>query len=62
MDIRQFVSSEGEDEIKTAIRKIGSTERLKPIKDLLPDEISYEQIRFIVAHIECASSARTPPN
>lgn len=52
LDIRKFVSAETENAIMSAVRKIKSYEKLKPIKEILPDEISYEQIKLIVAKIK----------
>lgn len=48
IDIRQFVSVEERAQIETAIAEHG-TEKLKPIHDSLPDSITYNMIRFIVA-------------
>lgn len=36
-----------EEKILSAIRKVG-VERLKPIKEMLPEEISYEEIRLVI--------------
>ena len=46
----QLVSKEKQAKVEEAIRKVGSFEYLKPIKDLLPDEISYDEIRCVVGH------------
>lgn len=50
--IEDFVSPEAERQIIIAINKIGNTERLSPIKDILPPNISYEQIRFVAAKVK----------
>ncbi|OGH71753.1 MAG: hypothetical protein A2921_00115 [Candidatus Magasanikbacteria bacterium RIFCSPLOWO2_01_FULL_43_20b] len=50
--IADFVSPEAERQIMIAINKIGNTERLSPIKDILPRDISYEQIRFVAAKLK----------
>jgi len=47
-----FVSPEAERQIMIAINKIGNTERLSPIKDILPPSIGYEQIRFVAAKLK----------
>ncbi len=47
--ISDFVSPDAERQIMIAINKVGNTERLGPIKDLLPYNISYDQIRLVVA-------------
>jgi uncharacterized protein YpbB len=36
-------------QISKAIEKVGSDEKLSPIKKQLPAEISYEQIRMAIA-------------
>jgi len=41
---------------QTAIQKIGSTQFLFPIKSLLPDEITYEMIRCVVAALTHSTS------
>jgi len=38
--------------ISAIINKIGSSQRLKPIKDALPEEISYEKIRMTIVKME----------
>ena len=37
-------------QIREACKRVG-TEWLKPIKDALPEEISYEEIRLVVAEL-----------
>ncbi|MBI5222164.1 MAG: RecQ family ATP-dependent DNA helicase [Candidatus Magasanikbacteria bacterium] len=51
-NIADFVSPEVERRIMIAINKIGNTERLGPLKDILPYNISYAQIRFVVAKVK----------
>ncbi len=48
VDVSQFVSSEDRRQIDKAIEQHG-TEKLKPIHDSLPESITYNQIRFVVA-------------
>ena len=47
VDWSRFVDSEREERILSIINEIGA-ERLKPIKDALPDDISYEDIRIVI--------------
>lgn len=47
--IEEFLPAEIERQIFEAIAKIGSAEKLGPIKSQLPVEISYEQIRMAIA-------------
>jgi len=44
-----FLSVRQESLIKTAIEKVGSSEKLRPIKDKVPDSITYEQIKLVLA-------------
>jgi ATP-dependent DNA helicase RecQ len=48
INIDSLVSKEHQEAIHKAIDTVG-TERLAPIKQLLSDEISYDEIRFVVA-------------
>ncbi|NTU66816.1 MAG: RecQ family ATP-dependent DNA helicase [Candidatus Moranbacteria bacterium] len=52
LDIRKFVSEAEEEDIAAAIDRVGSAERLKPIKDILPENISYEKIKLVAAKAE----------
>lgn len=47
--IDEFLKKEEEKMILEAISKIGSSEKLSPIKSVLPPEISYEKIRMAIA-------------
>ncbi len=47
--IEEFLDSKTESLISKAIEKVGSLEKLSPIKKELPAEISYEQIRMALA-------------
>ncbi|NLK43589.1 MAG: hypothetical protein GX300_04240, partial [Tissierellia bacterium] len=40
-------NAEKEEKILSAINQVG-VEKFKPIKDLLPEEISYEDIRIVI--------------
>lgn len=42
-----------------AVFKAHGSDRLKPLKDALPPEISYEEIRLVVAHLRCGQIAET---
>ncbi len=48
IDLIQFVPPSQKEIVLSAIKKVG-TERLRPIKELIPDEITYETIRFVVS-------------
>ncbi len=48
----EFISSYEEQKIETVISKIISVQKLKPIKEKLPVEISYEKIKLILAKME----------
>jgi len=47
--IEEFLNRKQEAEIFKAIEKVGSLDKLSPIKKYLPAEISYEQIRMAIA-------------
>jgi ATP-dependent DNA helicase RecQ len=49
LDVNVVVPKDMQNKIKTAIEKIGSTQTLSPIKNRLPEEISFEMIRCVVA-------------
>lgn len=46
--IEDLVPSAVQAQVRAAIAEVGG-ERLRPIKEILPDEITYEQIRWVVA-------------
>jgi ATP-dependent DNA helicase RecQ len=48
VDISKLVSAEARARIEQAIDEHG-TEKLKPIRESLPEDITYNQIRFVVA-------------
>ena len=48
LDLTKYVHTEYRDEILKVIHEIG-TEKLKPIKEALPEEVSYFDIRYYVA-------------
>jgi superfamily II DNA helicase RecQ len=49
LEIRDFVSSEEESAIISVIKKAGGFQKLKTIKEKVGEEISYEQIRLVIA-------------
>jgi ATP-dependent DNA helicase RecQ len=53
VEISRHVSATDFDLIKNAIALHGSA-RLKPLRDALPDHITYGMIRFAVAHLHRA--------
>jgi ATP-dependent DNA helicase RecQ len=52
LEIEKFVSSEEERQILSAIAKAENYQKLKSIKDNLPEAISYEKIRLVIAKIQ----------
>jgi len=51
-ELRQLVSEEHEIEIRQAIARVGSIERLSPIKDELSKGIDFGEIRCVVAVLQ----------
>lgn len=49
LNYAKFVKPKTELKILQAIKQVDSTEKLRPIKDLLPPKVSYEQIRLVLA-------------
>lgn len=49
VDVDTVVPRNIQEQVRTAIRRVGSTQALSPIKALLPDDISYGLIRCVVA-------------
>jgi ATP-dependent DNA helicase RecQ len=49
LDVNRVITKDVKEKIETAIQKVGSTQFLFPIKSHLPDEITYEMIRCVVA-------------
>jgi ATP-dependent DNA helicase RecQ len=52
--LREWMSEEKEQRIRQAAREAG-IERLRPIKDLLGDDVTYEEIRVVVAGMRAGS-------
>ncbi|MFA6047652.1 MAG: RecQ family ATP-dependent DNA helicase [Parcubacteria group bacterium] len=50
--VEDLINAEEEGLIISAIEKIGSRDRLKPIKDILPEEIGYEKIKLVIVKWE----------
>ena len=48
LNLEKYIHTEFKDEILKAIEDIG-TAKLKPIKEALPEEVSYFDIRYYVA-------------
>ncbi len=65
IDISRIIPAERRKMIETAIAKAGN-ERLKPIKELLPDDVSYEDIRLVVGELQLkpatGNGSHTNPN
>jgi ATP-dependent DNA helicase RecQ len=49
LELRVLVSEELEHQITKAINEVGSTEKLTPIKLILPDDVEFGQIRCVMA-------------
>jgi ATP-dependent DNA helicase RecQ len=49
LDVDKVIAKDVKERIEKAIQKAGSIQFLFPIKNLLPDEITYEMIRCVVA-------------
>lgn len=47
IDIEKEINKEFEEQIKKAIIDLG-TEKLRPIKDALPEEVSYFDIKYYI--------------
>jgi ATP-dependent DNA helicase RecQ len=60
LDVDKVIEKETREKIEAAIQKVGSTQFLFPIKSLLPDEITYEMIRCVVA--SHTQTSETPKN
>jgi hypothetical protein len=54
-----WVSGEKESVIRAACARAG-IERLKPIKDLVPPEITYDEIRLVVACLRREAMLQAP--
>ncbi len=48
----KFIAPEEERQVLAAISKAENYQKLKPIKDLLPESIGYEKIRLVIAKIQ----------
>ena len=53
VDVSQFVSDTARGQIENVIAKHGA-DKLKPIRDALPENITYPQIRFVIADLQRA--------
>jgi hypothetical protein len=49
LDVDKVVPKDVQEKIEKAIQKAGSTQYLSPIKNILPEEITFEMIRCVVA-------------
>ena len=57
LDLRKLMGEAVELQIRTAIDTAGSTEKLAPIKALLPESIEYGQIRCVIASLSAKKPA-----
>jgi ATP-dependent DNA helicase RecQ len=53
----EWVKPEIYEQIASALQRVGS-ERLRPVKDALPEEISYDEIRLVLADMRRKGSAK----
>ena len=53
----KWVKAERYTQIAAAIQQFGK-ERLKPVKEALPEEITYEEIRLVAAHLRVLDKAK----
>lgn len=51
-ELEKFITREEERQILVAMSKAENYQKLKPIKDRLPESISYEKIRLVIAKIQ----------
>lgn len=51
VNVENLVTPYEQSQIISAIARVGGMQKLKPIKDRLPEEISYEKIKLVVAKI-----------
>jgi len=54
----EWVGAEAERQIEDAIGRLGS-QWLKPLKEALPPDITYEQLRLVVAHVRSRDHGQT---
>ncbi len=59
--LRQLVSQQVEMQVRRAIEQVGATDKLAPIKYLLPDSIDYGEIRCVIAAVTRERTSSTPP-
>jgi ATP-dependent DNA helicase RecQ len=55
----KWLSAERYAQIESAVQQFGK-ERLKPVKEALPEEITYEEIRLVAAHLRMNAKANMP--
>jgi len=55
----KWLGAERYAQIASAIQRVGN-ERLKPVKEALPEEITYEEIRLVAAHLRVKAKSNTP--
>jgi uncharacterized protein YpbB len=55
----KWISAERYAQIAAAIQQVGK-ERLKPLKEALPEEIAYEEIRLVAAHLRMNAKSNKP--
>lgn len=51
-DANKYITESDQEKIITAMKEVGSYMKLRPIKDIVGNGISYEQIKIVIAKIE----------
>ncbi|GEK91663.1 DNA helicase RecQ [Alkalibacterium kapii] len=57
LDVSRLVTNEADQKIRKAIAKVG-TDFLKPIKEVLDDSVTYDEIKIVIAKIKVEESER----
>jgi ATP-dependent DNA helicase RecQ len=57
----KWLAEERYAQIAAAIQQFGK-ERLKPVKEALPEEITYGEIRLVAAHLRVYAKSKVPPS
>ena len=55
----KWIKAERYAQIATAVQQFGK-ERLKPVKEALPEETTYDEIRLVAAHLRVKDKAKLP--
>jgi ATP-dependent DNA helicase RecQ len=55
----KWLKAERYAQIAAAVQKLGK-ERLKPVKEALPEEVTYDEIRLVAAHLRVKAKTKAP--